>query len=862
MSASAAPESKLPPMLSQYLEYKRSYPDCLVLFQVGDFYEVFFEDAQVVSRALNLTLTSRDRDKPNPIPMAGVPIGVIDGYLDRLVSAGHSVALVSQTEGKVAGRGMVERRLERIVTPGVRIGTPSGAQEATVLAVYPGASGEAALALTDVQSGEVWVRDSVPQERLRGEIARIAPGEILLPRVADDQTLSLRTHWIRSVAREQIVKFRDVQHAHRAGASVRSVNAIPGYAGLSVIARKAVQLLVAYLDEVTVSGGLRLHRIAAFRDDAVVQIDAGARAHLELVQNVKDGTRRGTLFEYLDQTVSAAGSRILRRWILHPLTERAAIEARQQSVATLQALRELRAGLRERLRAMADLERLAARIDLGLANPREVGALRDAILQLPEVGSALGERTSLLQSIAQTLTQPYPAAALLGQLVEQPPVAPNEGGIFRPGVDEQLDRLRHVRDHGAEWIAELEASERARTGIASLKIRYNAVFGYYIEVTRANIDRVPSEYIRKQTTANAERYVTPELREREREVLGARDEINLRERGMFEALSSALRGSTDLLRSLGEAAGTLDVLIALAELAEREQLVCPELMDGTEIEIDRGRHPTIAQALGSRFIPNSLTLAANAKRVVLLTGPNMGGKSTFLRQTALIVIMAQLGSFVPCTAARIGLVDRIFARIGASDDVHEGESTFMVEMREMAQILAQATERSLVLVDEIGRGTTTTDGLAIAQAVLEWLLLRARSRTLFATHFHELTALAETHPSLVNLSVSSVEEGDTVIFTHEIRAGAADRSYGIEVAKLAGLPDELLQRARLILQANAVATPLRSSGSRQLPMFSPPAVPQPTTWERDLRRQLEQLEPDSLSPRAALDVVYALKARL
>ncbi len=868
--ASASPESKLPPMLSQYLEYKRKYADCLVLFQVGDFYEVFFEDAHTVSRTLNLTLTSRDRDKPNPIPMAGVPIAVIDGYLDRLVSAGHSVALVSQSEAKPSGRGMVERRLDRIVTPGVRIGSPTDTRDATVLAIYPSASGDAALAMTDVQSGEVWVSETVSRERLRGEIARIAPAEIILPRVADDQSLTLRTHWIRDVAHVHVVKFRDVLHAHGSENGGRNASTVPGYAGLGVIARKAVQLLVSYVDEVTVSGRLKLRSIAAVRDDTVLQIDAGARAHLELVQNVKDGTRGGTLFEYMDRTVSAAGSRLLKRWILQPLAERDGISGRLDVVATLLQHREVRVALKEQLRSMADLERLAARIDLGLANPREVGALRDAFIALPALSTAIRSSAiakampSLLQTTSEVLAAPCPVLPELQKLVDQPPAVLNEGGIFRSGVDEQLDRLRHVRDHGAEWIAELEATERARTGISSLKIRYNAVFGYFIEITRANLDRVPPEYVRKQTTANAERYITPELREREREVLGARDEIVIRERVLFEELKRALQATTELFRRLGEAAATLDVLAALSELAESEQLVRPEFSDGADLLIDAGRHPVIARTLGNRFIPNALTLHHDAKRLVVLTGPNMGGKSTFLRQAALIVIMAQLGSYVPARSARIGLVDRIFARIGASDDVHEGESTFMVEMREMSQILSQATERSLVLVDEIGRGTATTDGLAIAQAVLEWMLLRVRARTLFATHFHELTRLEVEHPSLVNLSVSSVEEGEDVIFTHEIRGGAADRSYGIEVAKLAGLPPELLARARDVLTSlTAPAQP--ESRARQLPMF--PAVPPPTSvavpsaWERDLRKRLTELDPDGTSPREALEILYTLKTR-
>jgi len=866
--ASASPESKLPPMLSQYLEYKRKYPDCLVLFQVGDFYEVFFEDAHVVSRTLNLTLTSRDRDKPNPIPMAGVPIAVIDGYLDRLVSAGHSVALVSQSDAKPTGRGMVERRLERIVTPGVRIGSPTDTRDATVLAVYPSASGEAALAMTDVQSGQVWVSEAISRERLRSEIARIAPAEIILPRVADDQALTLRTHWIRDVAHVHVVKFRDVQHVQGPGVNGRSASTVPGYAGLGVVARKAVQLLVSYVDEVTVSGGLALRSISAVRDEAVLHIDAGARSHLELVQNVKDGTRSGTLYEYMDRSVSAAGSRLLKRWILQPLAERQGVAARLEVVAALLRHRELRKTLHDRLRSMADLERLAARIDLGLANPRELGALRDALEMLPALSAAIeasplaSEMPELFRSLSLALAAPCPLLPELQRLVEQPPAVVNEGGIFRSGIDEQLDRLRHVRDHGAEWIAELEATERARTGIASLKIRYNSVFGYYIEITRANIDRVPPEYVRKQTTANAERYSTPELREREREVLGARDQIVIRERALFEELKRALSQVTELFRRLGESAATLDVLIALTELAESEQLIRPEFSDVAEVAIEAGRHPVIARALGNRFIPNSLILHPEGKRLVVLTGPNMGGKSTFLRQAALIVIMAQLGSYVPARSARIGLVDRIFARIGASDDVHEGESTFMVEMREMSQILSQATERSLVLVDEIGRGTATTDGLAIAQAVLEWMLLRVRARTLFATHFHELTQLEREYPSLLNLSVSSVEEGENVIFTHEIRSGAADRSYGIEVAKLAGLPAELLIRAREVLTSLTTQAVGNPSG-RQLSMFPstpPPAPPAgPSDWERGLRKRFSELDVDSTTPREALEILYALK---
>jgi DNA mismatch repair protein MutS len=901
----------LPPMLRNYLEYKQSHPDCLLLFQVGDFYEVFFEDAIITARALNLTLTSRDKNNPNPIPMCGVPIAVVDGYAERLVEQGFSVALVSQVGEPDPKKGMVERRLERIVTPGIRVlAGPEGEKqsEARVLAVGGVDLTELAVSVTDVKSGKVLIRQDLNLENLEWEIKRLNPREVIFPRQIADQIIDRRVAWVRRIEAAlgpgSSVKFRSaVSRPHR------ELN-VAGIVTLNSSARRSLQLLIDYLDEVTVEGGVSIREVALEQLDGRLMIDAATRDHLELVQNSRDGSTHATLFGLMDYTASPAGRRLLRQWILSPLADVAAITARQQAVRILLAHPTLRAELTAALRGVSDIERIATRIELSVGtprvSPRELGALRDSL------GKALTIRNLLLDTVnnlavaqfADDVTQNCLTTLahmhipedirfdLESALVDAPPLTLGDQQIFKNGYDAELDRLQGLQSSGKEWMLRFEAEERERSGINSLKVKYNSVFGYFIEITAANLAKAPTHYIRKQTTANGERYYTPELKAMEEELTGAVGKVQELERVLFRKLVEKIKPSVNALRDLSDLLAVADCLAAFAEVALKENLVEPALTNTLHLKIVKGRHPVLANLSQGAIVANSVEFARTAEtppdlRAFVLTGPNMGGKSTYLRQTALIVIMAQMGSFVPAEAAAIGLVDKILSRMGASDSLSEGESTFMVEMREMAHILASATERSLLLIDEVGRGTATTDGLSLAQAILERIIHKIQCRTLFATHFHELTALAIGSTRVGNLCVGSIEEEGDIIFTHEIRAGAASRSYGLEVAKRAGLPEGVLTRAReLHLETLRAATAQsitaqskRDAHTSQLGLFSAPTAlhnghqeervveriveklvePADTQGLRELRNRLSVIDPNMLTPLEALQKLFDLK---
>ena len=866
----------LPPMLTQYLGFKREHPDCLLFFQVGDFYELFFQDAVTVSRTLNLTLTSRDKNSPDPIPMCGVPIAVVEGYLERLVTAGFSVALVTQRQEEgPGGKVAITRHLERIVTPGIRLLTTAGDEggDSTVAAVAPDSAGEAAIAWTDVQSGQITVREGLGLAALPGETARLAATELIMPAALDGRKIDRRLGWVRDIE-QHAAGGAQIRFRAESASGGRALTGIPGYAALSPAGQRAVRLLVNYVDEVTVSTNLSVVEIRVAHEERTVAIDAMTRRNLELVRNTRDGGSEGTLYAYLNHTATAGGARLLRRWVLRPSSDPGEIQGRLASVRLLKAAGEIRQGVRDLLRFMPDPERLAARIELDVAGPRELGALRDGLVKLPLLRERVGalvreEEVALLARLEDQLKVSEDEVALLvSALADELPPVLADGGVIRPGYNEELDRLRQLRSNGAAVILDLERRERERTGITSLKVRYNNIIGYFIEITRANVERVPPEYIRRQQTAGGERFTTPELRALESEVLGAEARLVALEHRLFVELRRKLLPFVHELRLVADALAHLDVLAALAELAEREDLGEPVVTTGEELLIEGGRHPVLAAALQQRFIPNSLTFPGGGIRCAIVTGPNMGGKSTFLRQAALIVIMAQIGSFVPARSARIGLVDQIFARIGASDNPAEGDSTFMVEMREIASIVARASRRSLLLVDEVGRGTATADGLSLAQAILEWIVIKLECRTLFATHFHELTELAEVYPMVENLSVTSIDDGGEVVFTHEIRRGAASRSYGLEVARLAGLPAPLLARAKAVLgQLTAAAKP-EGAARRQLGLFEPSAPPVAPVEPPDYRvlqaigREVEALSVNELTPLQALNLLSSLQERL
>jgi DNA mismatch repair protein MutS len=634
-----------------------------------------------------------------------------------------------------------------------------------------------------------------------------------------------------------------------------------------------VRLLINYIDETTLDKQITISNIATRTYDRALLVDATTRRNLELVANTRDGGLEGTLLEHMALTQTAAGMRLLRQWILQPLCDAAQIRQRQVAAQRLVEEELQRNALREEQRFCADLERIAARIELSVATPKELGGLRDTLERLPAMRRLLEPACAdslLLSELSADLAVPEEAwLPLKTILADNPPHLVGDGGIIRTGVDLELDRLRALRASGKAWILELEASEKARSGISSLKIKYNNILGYFIEITRSNVEKVPDNYIRRQSTVNAERFTTVELRQREQEVMGAEDKALALEKQHFESLRSALHLQQALFRKVAAALAQLDVLVSFAELMVREAYCCPKVDNSLSLSIQEGRHPVLGKRLGQAFVPNTVEMAETQQRCLILTGPNMGGKSTYIRQTGLIVIMAHMGAPVPAAAAQLGLVDRLFARIGASDNIAEGESTFMVEMREAAYILAAASERSLLLVDEIGRGTATADGLALAQAILEQIACALNCRTIFATHFHELTGLESQHNSLANVSVGSVDRDGEVYFTHRIGPGPAKRSYGLEVAKLAGLPPIVLARAKDLLETQTQLTisSERKSPAAQMHLFMAAApekqiVPPDYEALKALQKRLVDLDLDDMSPRDCQALLFSLTTGL
>jgi DNA mismatch repair protein MutS len=863
-------------MMQRYLDYKEQYPDALLFFQVGDFYELFFDDAVVVAKTLNLTLTSRDKNAPNPIPMCGVPLSVLDGYIDRLLPMGHSIAVVTQTG---SGSG-VDRTLERFITPAMRLFTSvsSDSSESVLAAVALEPEGRSgAIACTDPQTGVVRVKDSLEIPTLAKELANVSAREAILPRSSFGDKVDRRSSWVRSiegVTGSNALKFR----TESAGATDMPVplsdSARAEFHALSPTAKRAVRLLLAYLDEVSLGNAIPIRELTPIRSAGCVIIDAATRKNLELVQNTKDGSSVGTLFGFLNCAATPGGSRLLRSWILAPLDSKADIVARQDAVAHLLSHAS---SVESVLSGLSDLERLAARIELKVASPKDLGAVRDTLDRIPALRETLAECAApLLASLAHELTLPAGVLERLKQaLVDSPPHVVTDGGVLRDGYDEELDLIRATRSQADEWRAAFETRERAATGIATLKVKSNNIIGYFLEIPTSQSPKAPQHYIRRQSTANADRFTTPELKTHEDAVVTAVDRQIRREQLLYTALRDSLIPIVADLRRIASAMATVDVLAALAQTAQRHAWVRPEIDETVTLSIRRGRHPIIASLLDGSFIPNSVEFSDDGGRCFIVTGPNMGGKSTYLRQTALIVVLAQIGAFVPAEHAVVGLVDRIFARLGASDDLHEGESTFMVEMREASHILSHASPRSLVLIDELGRGTATTDGQSLAQSILEHLALRVECRTLFATHYHEITTLASVSPRIKNLSVGSVEDGDRVVFTHEIQAGPAPRSYGVEVAKLSGLPSFVIERASEILAQLSekqsgeapVTVPIRPIRAKQEDTRQQTLFNSGTQIVRDpiaekVKARVKELDVDTLSARDALQYLYSLKELL
>jgi DNA mismatch repair protein MutS len=849
----------LTPMMRQYHEAKAQAGDALLLFRMGDFYELFHEDARIAAQILGITLTARSKG-PDAVPMAGVPHHAVKAYIARLIAAGHKVAVCDQMELPGPGKQIVRREIVRLITPGTLLDEESlEAREPLWLAALAIAGDEAALALLDASTGELRALPPGSVDAALDELVRVRPREVLLPEGSlwfDD------VRKISGALRVEPRIFRDKDSSEQLLKRHLGVATLDGFGLTAELSIRAAAEALSYLQETQRSLAQHVVGIAVERPSRWMWIDPGAAQNLELFRG-PDGRRNGTLLSVVDRTLTAAGGRLLARWLSAPLLQLEEIFQRQDSVEELSQAAVVREELSERLRAVLDLERLLGRLAMGQGLPRDLAGLRASLSQMPALGAVLaGCASSLLQSLAPPLSALGELTALLARaLIDEVP-AGREPGFVRPGYRPDLDELSDLAQGGRAAIAAMEAAERASTGINSLKVRYNKIFGFYIEITKANLHLVPRDYQRKSSTVGAERFVTKALAEHEAKVLSAEDRRNGVEREVFDELRAAVLACSPALRACAAAAAQADALLSLGRVAAESGWVRPIVDDGDGVEIIQGRHPVVERALAGTsdgpFVPNDLHLDGQ-RRLVVLTGPNMAGKSTAMRQVALIAVLAQAGSFVPAERARIGLVDRLFTRVGAADDLARGQSTFMVEMAECARILNQATPRSLLILDEVGRGTSTYDGLALAWAIAEHLHDVTHARTLFATHYHELCDLAREKPRAVNLTMAVTDTDGRVVFLRKIVPGAASRSYGIHVAQLAGLPTPVLKRAREILHG-LESQELDESGRKkkqqqqraQLGLFQAPPPPAPAVAPVPLLDDLRALDLARTTPLEAL----------
>ena len=801
------PRTKLTPAMEQYMHFKRQHPDAILFFRMGDFYEMFCDDAKEAARLLGLTLTSRPGGKSGDVPLAGVPHHAMEGYLAKLIQLGRKVAICEQVEDPKKAKGVVKRDVVEVVSPGTALSDAMLDQQRNNFLVGLCAHADrVGLASVDLSTGD-FALDEIPDSDLADELESLGPAELLIAEGADEQWVATLQNALPRVALSRLADWHfTADTAYETLTSQLRVQTLKGFGCEDMEAAiRAGGATVAYLRDNQRGAVEHINRLQRKHREHFALIDATAQRNLELLANRQDGGRANTLLEILDRTRTPMGARLLRQWVAQPLKSPPLISARLEAVDELLHQREIRRTLGQCLEQVGDLERLIARICCLRANARDMVALARSLDLSPALGTALSTaQSALLQELCSKGLPDVSelVSEILGALVDAPPATLTDGGLIRDGYNPDVDDLRRIARGGKDYIARLQATERERTGIASLKIGYNHVFGYYIEISKANLDKAPAEYHRKQTLANAERFITPELKEYEEKVLGAEDRLKELENELFLALRDRAARWTPQVQQIARALARIDVLYSLAEVAESESYTRPQVDDGSRIEIRDGRHPVVERQLRTgRFVPNDVRLDTNGAQIMLITGPNMAGKSTIIRQVGLIALMAQMGSFVPARQATIGVVDRIFTRVGASDNLAGGESTFMVEMHEAANILNNATSRSLLLIDELGRGTSTFDGLSIAWAIVEYLHQHreVHPRTLFATHYHEMTELESHLERVVNFNVQVREEGDRVVFLHRLAPGSADQSYGINVAQMAGMPDQVVARAQEIL---------------------------------------------------------------
>lgn len=862
------------PMMRQYLEIKAGYPDAILLFRMGDFYEMFLDDALLASRLLDIALTSRNKGSADEIPFCGVPYHSISPYIAKLIETGHKVAICEQVEDPKQVKGLVKREVVRVITPGLLIESESLTPDENnyLLALCDSGSGQWGCAWLDVSTGEFRATEVVAVTALLAEAVGINPREILLSDSLEIESLPPDLH---SFLNERLVS-RVPSWIYDRDYSTKLLcdhfgAASPETVGLdeSPTALLAAAAALYYLRENRKEALAHIRDIFVSKSSQHLALDPATRRNLEITVTMSEGKRLGSLLGSLDRTSTAMGARRLKHWLSYPLVELNPIRGRLDAVEELLESPEFREELISRLKKITDLERLNGRIGMATAGGRDLRVLHDSLLHLPHLQESLkGVQSSLLQSLMHSINPLDDIYQLVSRgIIETPPFSLREGGIIAPGYSAELDELRAISSEGKGFIARLEAQERSRTGISTLKIRYNRVFGYSIEVTKSNLHNVPSDYIRRQTLANAERYITLELKNYEEKVLGAEDRICSLEYSLFQEIRELVAAQADRIAQTADGLANLDVLLSLATIAAERNYCKPLVDDSNVIDIHDGRHPVIeAMKLGERFVPNDTLLDAESNQLLMITGPNMAGKSTYMRQVALITLMAQSGSFVPASEARIGIADRIFTRVGAGDNLARGQSTFMLEMMEAAGILRNATPKSLIIMDEIGRGTSTFDGVSIAWAVAEYIhdTPTCQSRTLFATHYHELTELATTRERIKNFTVAVREWNDQVIFLRTIIPGGASHSYGIQVARLAGMPSDVIERAKEILK-NLEKGEFEEGAPRLAKSSKMPQHPVSTqfslfeTSEDQLRQRLKKLNIATLTPLDALNLLDELK---
>jgi DNA mismatch repair protein MutS len=840
------------PIRQQYLDIKKKYPDTIVFFRLGDFYETFDADAETTSRELDIVLTSRGVHKGKRIPMAGIPYHAVENYLSRLIEKGYHVAICEQV-GEQPQKGIFPREVVRVVTPGtVFEPTLLRSDRNNYLAAVIHNDDHIGIAYVDISTGEFQtteIQSRDPKNELRSELIRLNPSEVLCP-----ESLKLDSSISMHLTRLPDWRF-EPGRCKETILRIMNVKTLEGYGLESLpMAIQTSGVILQYLTDTQPSSLLLLRGISTYSTSEFMMLDASTRRNLELTETIRRGDVHGSLLSILDRTITPMGHRCIRQWVSKPLLDLELIKKRQEIVSFFFSNSMIRVGFRTQLQHFGDLERLANRVVAGNALPRDLVALRGIISRLPDIKKILpDEEAALSENLSHFYLCPESLTLLETAIAEDPPATLQNTGIIKQGYSEELDNVLEMSRHAREWISNLEGLERERTGIKTLKVGFNKVFGYYLEITHSNTQQAPREYIRKQTLVNAERYITPEMKEYESLVLNAEERIKEIENRLFKEICIKLSTFVPQLLDTSKVIAELDVQSGLAEIAANEGYTQPEITENTTLEIIDGRHPVVETTLhDERFVPNDIVLE-EGEFIRIITGPNMSGKSTFLRQVALIVLMAQIGSYVPAAKAKIGLVDRIFTRIGAQDEIHAGQSTFMVEMIETANILNHATSQSLLILDEIGRGTSTYDGLSIAWSVVEFLHNhpKLRSRTFFATHYHELTQLSELLPGVRNYNVAVSETGNQVVFLHKIVPGGADRSYGIHVAQLAGIPRPVISRASEILQqlqqSSGSAVKIESAPSQQMTLF-------PET--NPLLEALKSIDLNSIPPVEALNILY------